>query len=301
MRRRAAFLALAIGVASALFTALLAAAQVVERVQVGDPSRTTTAGLPPSLSLVLASPPDYTATARRSEGGSWAGPRYQTTYDPAVGGTASIEWNVRFEQVANTEATAGAAVRQGWPEDQRGGISVPRRVGGRLIGTIHSFYVLKYGPPAQEAAFDGAVAIPLPGGVHAIVRFELLEPASNSAGPLGAHHVQGVTAQTWNRGQALQALAGISLEGNLPPSLVSLRVVRGRRLLRGRVIDSFRHPVVGVRLRVERYLAGTWHQAVTGKTDRKGLFSLAVPTRGRYRVVATLGALTAQSGSVPVR
>jgi hypothetical protein len=97
------------------------------------------------------------------------------------------------------------------------------------------------------------------------------------------------------------ALNGVRLDGNLPPALVTARVSRAPRALRGKVIDAFRHPLVAATVTLQRRVGSRWRTAATSRTKTNGLYVFQRPARGRYRAVATLGATRTPSASVSVR
>ncbi len=127
------------------------------------------------------------------------------------------------------------------------------------------------------------VAFPLSRDVHAYVRFLLTKPESND------FYVNGsILASSWNRGQALVAMSRVRLEGNLPPSLVSIRSRRGGRLVSGFALDFARHPVVGIPVTLERRSGSGW----TRRRDRSHDADRRLHVQGRagsYRARAQLG------------
>ena len=143
---RALFASLAILAATAA-AALAAPSQVIERVRVADAGRPATASIPPGVSIVLVSPPDYTRQTSAAAEGTWIGPDYHAAEKPDVGGRALIRWHVDFEtQARNSEQAAVAALTRGWRESLRGGVSVPHVVGRTTVGTIDGDYVLTAAP-----------------------------------------------------------------------------------------------------------------------------------------------------------
>lgn len=285
-----------------LLTCAAAAArpsQVDERVRVAEAGQPVTATLPPGVFLVLASPPDY---ARQSSGGttgSWVGPEYRATGGSGPAGRARIEWMVRFEAGAKkTDEAATAALGQGWKDDFKGGISIPHLVGRRTVGTLDGDFVHTQGWREGEAVREAAMAFPLAPRLLVLVNFVAPEPAMEDAGAQGQYQVNSLPASLWNRGQMIRALSGVRVEGNLPPTRVTISAAGSR--LRGTVGDAFRHPLVGARVSVER-LAGGWRKAATTRTDARGEYAVRVGRRGRYRAVVTLGKTTAISPTALAR
>ena len=272
-----------------------AATNGIERVPVRV---TAPASFPAGLTLALASPPRFASSARALESGRWLGPRFDSTTVPGLAGNATIDWSIAITTTAQSaEAATLAAITLGFPEDQRGQIAIPHLVGKTQVGTIQGFYVLKVAANTPDnARAEAAMAFPLGQGVFAVARFTLLEPRSDDFRIEG-----GVLPTSWNRGQAFIAVAGVHLEGNFAPALVSIRAGRAGRLLRGRVVDAFRHRVLGAQIALERRVGSAWQRVARTRTDKQGNYVARAPVRGRYRVTATVGTVTVPSTSVGVR
>jgi Carboxypeptidase regulatory-like domain len=285
--RRGAFLGLLLWAAALVAAVQLAGAQVVERIQIADPTRAAH-GLPPGLVVELSSPAEYNRETSTGTAGSWIGPRF-VARNGQSSGDSSIDWTVTFdERQGDAEQIAFAHLRRGWARDQRGGLSVPRVFGNRVIGTILGYYHL-HGFGGTDARFEAVLAFPLEANLHAVVRLELLDPPSD------AFVVRDVTASTWNRGQALLALSGVRLHGNLPPKIVSARTFERGRLVRGRVIDRFLDPVVGATVTLERSRGGGWVRAARSRSTSRGTYSFRAGPRAIYRVTATMSGFRAES------
>jgi hypothetical protein len=285
----------ATGVAASSPAALPAATNGIDRV----PLRVATpATFPPGLALALASPARFVSGPRAPESGRWVGPRYASTTVPGLAGFSTIDWSVTLDnRPQSVEGAALGAPTLGFSEDQRGHIAVPHLVGRTQVGTLQGFYVLKVAAnTAESARAEAAMAFSLGQGVNAIVRFTLLEPPSDDFRVDG-----GVLPTAWNRGQAFIALAGVRLEGSFPPALVSIRAERGKRLLRGKVLDAFRHRILGAQVVLERRAGSNWRRVLVRRSDRAGNYAIGAPTRGRYRVTATVGGRSLPSKSVLVR
>jgi hypothetical protein len=133
----------------------------------------------------------------------------------------------------------------------------------------------------------------------AIIKFSLHSPGKNSAEPFGENYVLGTfLASTWNRGQAFVALSGVSVEGNLPPAKATLRPLRRKAAVQGRVVDAFDHPLVGVRVTVERQAGAGWRRAGSPRTNAQGGFTLATRGGGTFRMTATYAGVTVRSAAV---
>ncbi len=282
----------ATGVAAVSPAALPAAANGIERVPVRV---ATPASFPSGLTLALTSPSRYASASRAAESGRWLGPRYDSVTVPGLAGSSAIDWSIALDTKGQTaEAAALGATTLGFLEDQRGQIAVPHLVGKTQVGTMQGFYVLKVAANTTDnARAEAAMAFPLGQGVMAIARFTLLEPPNDDFRVDG-----GILPTSWNRGQAFIALAGVRVEGNFAPALVSIRAARGTRLLRGRVVDAFRHRILGAQIFLERRAGSSWRRVGLTRTDKQGNYVVRAASRGRYRVTATVGATSVSSSSL---
>jgi hypothetical protein len=288
--RWAALVSLAAGVVTALSVAQLAPGQAIERVRVDRPS----AALPNSLFLVVGSPNEYSRASLQPTSGSWVGPAYWRPDNPADRNTATIDWEVGYdERPLATERIALANLSRDWSEDQRAGVSIDHVVGRRVVGTIPGFFVLQV--VRRSAPSELVVAFPVAPRLHAFVRYLLLRPESDE------YYVKGsILGSSWNRGQALLAMSRVRLEGNLPPAIVSIRA-RRRGVLAGFVVDFHRHAVVGIRVTLERRMGRGWRRIANRKTTALGGYAFKVK-RGSYRVRATLaGRFSATSKPLRMR
>jgi hypothetical protein len=288
--RWAALASLAAGVVTALSVAQLAPGQAIERVRIQRP----TAALPNSLFLVVGSPDEYSRASLQATSGSWAGPAYWKPENPAARSATTIDWEVGYdERPLATERIALANLTRDWTEDQRAGISIDHLVGRRVVGTIPGFFVLQV--QRRSAPSELVVAFPVGPRLHVFVRFLLLRPESDE------YYVKGsILASSWNRGQALLALSRVRLEGNLPPSFVSIRA-RRKRVVAGFVVDFHRHAVAGIPVTLERRAGRGWRRVANRKTTALGGYAFKVRP-GSYRVRATLaGRFSATSRGLRMR
>jgi hypothetical protein len=274
--RWAALVTIAAGVVAALSAAQLAPGQAIERVRIDRPG----AALPAGLFLIVGSPDEYSRAALRPTSGTWAGPEYWRLAEPAVRGRATIDWELGYDdRPLATERIALANLTRDWFEDQRGGISVDHVVGRRVVGTLPGFYVLQV--ERRSSPSELVMAFPVAPKLHVFVRFLLLHPETDD------FYVKGsILASSWNRGQALLAMSRVRLVGNLPPSLVSIRV-RRRGVVAGSVVDFFRHAVAGASATLERRAGSRWKKMKTVRTTAVGGYNFSAK-RGSYRVRATL-------------
>jgi hypothetical protein len=288
VRGRALFAALA--VTASLVVVGSASAAAVERIPLAP--RPETPGFPAEVFLTLVSPAQYAAQAP----GRWVGPEFWASGDSSLRGNAVIEWSVTFrDRSVEPDSAAAAATPRGWREQERAGIAVPHVAGRNVVGTLPSYFVLKH----SDAAYQGALAIPISPTAIAIVKFSLTAPDKNSSEGFGDFLVQGsFNASTWNRGQAFLALSGVQLEGTFPPAKVSIEAVRRKLAVRGTVMDALQHAVVGSRVVLERRVGTSWRPVRSTRTNAQGNYALPTGGPGRYRV--SVGR-TLRSGSVPVR
>jgi hypothetical protein len=292
---RRVFLGLCVGPILALLTAQLAGAQAVERVRIADATRTAH-GLPATLTVELASPTDYNRATFAGNSGRWTGPQYVSTRIPGQGGTSSIDWTVSFdERQGDAEAVAIAHLEHpNWQRDQRGGFSVPHVVGNRPLGSLLGHYILMTPSlTGGDARYEAVLAFPIDTNLHAVVHLDLTDPPDDSYVVKGS-----ILASTWNRGQALLALAGVSLRGNLPPQIVSAKAIERGRKVKGKAVDRFLDPVVGAQVSLERLGGVGWRRVASGRTSPRGFYTLPAGGRGTYRATVRMSGFTAQSRQV---
>lgn len=288
--RWAALATLAAGVVVALSVAQLAPGQAIDRVRVTPPA--TVRSVPDGLFIVVGSPDGYSRAAFSGTRGSWVGPSYGPPGGPPVG-NAAIDWEVGYDaEQPETERVALAHLTQDWQEDQRADVSVPHVVGGRMLGDIPGFFVLQV--VRQSSPSELVMAFPVSRDLHTFVRFLLPRPESNE------YRVRGsILPSSWNRGQALVAMSRVTLDGNLPPSLVSIRT-RRRGVVSGSALDFLRHAVVGIPVSLERRTGRGWRRLASVRTSRFGGYRFKVRP-GTYRTRATLGRFSAVSKAVRSR
>jgi hypothetical protein len=273
--------------AAALVAAPVVWAEVVDRYPVAsDPDAR---GYPPSLEVVLPSPPDYVrgSVGRLGNDGTWRGPRYQATGRPSLGGNASIDWSAGIERYAATRASILSDLVHDWAPISGGTKLIERRVAGRRVGMIRGVWLLTRGTPMAGAArYEAGMVIPLCGRT-ARVHFAALTPADDSAGGamgFGEYTIEGAAPSAWNREQLLDAVYNVRVEGNLP----ARRITTARRpgAIAGIVTDCNRHPLAGQTVSLERQSGASWKRVAAGKTSATGVYSLRAGGAGTYRVIA---------------
>jgi hypothetical protein len=294
MWRRLLLVALVTGLTALAAWGQVAGAQSVERIQIADAARQQH-GLPAGLVVELSSPADYNRQSVSGDSGRWTGPRYEERGNPGNDGFASLNWKVSFdEREGDVEAvTLANVVHPDWQRDQRGEISVPHAVGDSNVGTILGYYVMLTPAGGNDARFEGVIAFPLDTNLHAVAHIEALEPANNSFVVNGSS-----SASSWNRGQILVALAGIRLQGNLPPKTVAARPYKRGRLVKGKVVDRFLDAVLGAPVSLERLAGGSWVKVAGTRTSQRGFYSVHARKRGTYRVTVRLAGFTAMSREI---
>jgi hypothetical protein len=294
MRRRALLVGLITGLAALATCSQIAGAQAVERIRISDPARQAHQ-LPPGLLVELSSPGEYNRQSLSGDSGRWVGPRYQDRGNPGNAGLASLDWAVSFdERQGDAEAVSFAnLVHRDWQRDQRGGFSVPHVVGKVHLGTILGYYVMVTSATNGDARYEGVLAFPLDTNLHAVVRFEALEPPSDDFLVKGS-----IAGSTWNRGQVLLALAGARLQGNLPPKIVAARAFERGRFVRGKVVDRFLDAVLGAQVSLERLAGGSWRKVRGSRTNQRGFYSVRAGKRGIYRVTVRMAGFTAMSREI---
>ena len=279
-------------------TAAAARAQVTERIRVTTAGGPVTRTIPRGVFVDVVSPPDYDRVSFTGTQGRWVGPPYRGSADPSAAGKTFIAWTLAFAHAKDRIAAVGTVPTRGWPTDIKGGVSIQHVIRARTVGTILGHYLLTRAPGQTSAAYEAALAFPVSPGLFALLRFELLEPATDDDGAAGTFMVDGVRASLWNRGQAFWALTSPRLEGTLPPTRVIARAVGGGEIVRGQVADAFRHPVVGARVLLQRAQGG-WRTVKTTRTSGTGTYAIrGVAPRGRYRAVAKVGATAAWSAPI---
>jgi hypothetical protein len=291
VRRAIVLVVLLVGLATLTGTSEGARGQTVERVGISAADRQAHQ-LPAGLLVELASPTGYDRQSTSGTSGRWVGPAYQQSGQNV--GQATLDWTVSFDQRdGEADAIAHANIRHtDWTRDQRGGISVPHVVGTRGVGTVLGYYEMVTPSAPGNALFEGVLAFPLDKGLHAVVRFEALQP------PDDTYMVGSVSASSWNRGQVLVALSGAQLQGNLPPKIVAARSIERGRMVRGKVVDRFLDAVLGARVSLEKSSGGSWTKVAGAKTDQRGFYTVKAKRRGTYRVTVRFAGFTAISREI---
>ena len=248
--------ALVIGL-GALVAAPFVLAAVQDRITLRGQSGNPTDHYSPSLKVVAVSPPEYKrGCCYDFNGGEWTGPRYEATGRASLGADSKYDWTVGVAVKAGaTRAALIANLTHDWPVVSEGRQLIKHRVGGRAAGTIAGYWILTRSTFGAEddARMEAAVGFPLCDGNTAYAKFGLLLPSGDSAGGsqgFGEYLINGTRPTVWNAAKGMQAIRGISLEGNRP----STRVIARRRgaAIAGSVVDCTNHPIAGHAVWLER-------------------------------------------------
>lgn len=275
-----------VALAIALTAIPSAAAADTDRVQVGGSSATR--AFSPQTYVSVTSPDGYVRIGFDGDHGDWRGPLCIVSSNPSLSSEVSVSWTVGF---SNTYRSAEEAADRGrtfrdLPLVQRAAIEIPHLIRGREVGKIPSFYLLA--ATRQEYGWaELGLGIPLTGGVFTAARFW-------STGPSFRCTVNGVSSDVWHPQTALAALGRVVVDGNLPAARVTARA-QGRRVS-GQVSDGFGHPLVGVRVALERRIGRRWHRAGSASTDAAGSYGARA---GRGLIRAAVG--SRRSAAVRVR
>jgi hypothetical protein len=288
---------LCVCVAASFMLGASANAAVLDRVQVGVPGNPVTQGFARSLSLSLASPEGFDrGCCYDGMGGEWVGPAWHADDDPSFGGLSAIDWSVEFSKGNDPALLARAAAWAAWPEAAGAETTVAHIVSGREVGTLPGFYVID-AEPSPGARHQGVVVVYLSRGLYGIALFDLESPWADSSDFPHTFVVDGQIPSVWARAQTEASLAGVKVEGNLPPRYVSAARIRAH--LRGSVRDAFNDPLSHARVRLERK-GSVWRRVARGWTGGRGRYSFTPPRPGLYRVSASFAGVTVRSRAVRI-
>lgn len=263
----------AIGLALCLVPA--AVATDVDRVRVGGTG--STRGFSQQTFVVVSTPDAYARIGFDGDAGSWSGPLCVVSSNSSLSAVVTLPWTVAFSRTyrsADEAADRGRTFRD-LPVLTRGTIEISHRIRGKEVGGILASYVV--GQSRQDHGWaELGLGIPLTRGVFVAARFW-------STGPSFACNVGGTASRQWHVDAVQAAAARVVVDGNLPAARVTARAQR-RRVV-GFVNDGLGHPLVGVRVTLERRAGRAWRRAASVSTNASGLYSvLARPGRVRVAV-----------------
>lgn len=263
--------ALGVAVAMVLTAVPLAAAAETDRVQVGGSGNTK--GFSQRTYVDVTTPDAYTKIDFDGDAGNWRGPQCLVSSYPSLSGDVHIAWGVGFsreDRSAEEAADRGRTFRD-METAQRGTIDVPHRIRGKKVGEILASFVIGQSPNEDSTGWaEIGVGIPMTRGVFARARFWSTGPSA------AACTVASTPAPLWHRAAVIAAASGLAIDGNLPAARVTAHAQRRR--VAGFVSDGFGHPVVGVRVSLERKVGRGWRRAGAATTNASGFYSaLSLP------------------------
>jgi hypothetical protein len=264
---RTLFVSLAVGLA----LVPIAAAAETDRVQVGGSSNTP--GFSRQTYVGATTPDAYTKIDFDGDAGNWRGPLCFAPSYPSLSGDVHIAWGVGFskeDRSAEEAADRGRTFRD-METAQRGTIEVPHVIRATKVGEILAHFII--GQSSDEDSTGWAeigVGIPMTRGVFTRARFWSTGPSAATC------TVASMPSRLWHRDAVLAAARGLAIDGNLPAARVTAHAQRRR--VAGFVSDGFGHPVVGVRVRLERRVGRGWRRAGAATTNASGFYSaLSLP------------------------
>jgi hypothetical protein len=280
--------------------AVAASALIVSAAGAATPPRSKVVlggrGFRTNVTAAFAAPASYSVKTLLRYGGTWKGPRSQssTTGDEAdslLDFSAHSDFTTRSAAVA---ARGELGNDPGWPVVTSGPVAVPHVIGGRKVGAVTGFMLIRRkAGQGYEGWYRAALGFPLGKGYPVLVA----DFGAETPGDDSAETIEGQLPSAWNRTAIEQAIAGVVLDGNLAAQAVAA-AVKGRRIA-GRVTDTLGHPVVGVKVTVR----GRGGVCCSGATTGAGTFALSVPKSagaGAF-VVSVSGAGATLTKSVTVR
>jgi hypothetical protein len=225
------------------------------------------------VTFSFTAPPGYRVIGGRGYE-NWEGPLWKSS----VTGSED-ESNLHFD--VHPDYSTRSAVRAaqskigtdmgGIPTKQvaAGPIEVPHIVGGRKVGVIKGFFVIRQATQEQyEGWFEAALAVSLGKGYPIpAADVDTTSPDSDAS-----KTIKGMLPSQWNRQVVEQGLRGIAVEGNLAPARLSVRVL-GRRVV-GQAADVLGHPVVGAKVTLAK---PGGRACCSTKTTATGRYTLVVP------------------------
>lgn len=253
-------------------------------------------GYATDVTVAFTAPAGYTVPGGGYE--SWVGPLY-TNLATGDQSESRLDFDVHPDFSASSAEQAGrekiGTDIGGIPtnEVRSGPIDVPHVIGGRKVGSIKGFVVIRRATRAEyEGWYEAAVAFSLGKGYPILAAdIDTTAPGDDSN-----ETIQGALPSAWNLQAVEEAVRGVAVEGNLAPSKVTARVRGGQ--VAGRVTDGLGHPVVGAKVALERGSGSTWKQVAQGKTNANGEFKLrlaGVEPGQSVRVAVKLAGLTVRS------
>lgn len=265
---------------------------------IGASSTFAASSAPPvPVEVTLDAPPGFgESCCLAARSGSWLGPEYVGPQGQRTGVRARIDWSIAPSLHARAaDAAARAALSKGWLIVEAGVTFVPHRIGSRTVGTITAPYLIAQRP--GTARYELSVAAPLHSAVFARVGLRISGTRAGTLAAASTLAVEGVQATDWNMEAVRAAIGSLALEGNLPPSTVTLRARRGS--LSGALRDVNGHPLVAAMVSLHRKDGDRWRRVGGTRTTNRGTFVL--PKRlvpGVYRASASIAGIEALSRTI---
>jgi hypothetical protein len=245
--------------------------------------------LAPGLTTTITTLPQYVRTSFDGDSGSWRGPSCVPRGRLDLAGPLSLTWGIGVYR-ATSAVDAGEQARTfDWKVVETTTVRLPHVVGGRTIGTIPAALVLT-DSEGTTGYHESSVVFRLAGG-----RFVAAEAWSRGNSLTCVVEGDG-DVESWHRRVARDALAGLRVQGNLPPARVSAR--RSGRKLRGTVTDVNGHPLVTAPVALERRRGTRWRVVSRTRTTAAGAYVVRLRAGGLYRVASSSAGATARSRAV---
>jgi hypothetical protein len=239
------------------------------------------------LHAAITTLPQYTRTGFDGDSGNWRGPDCVPRGRLDLAAPLSLSWGLGVQPATSPLDAARQARTFDWKVIETTTVPLPHVVGSRTLGTIPATLVL--------TDSEGDTGYHEAGLGFALARGRFVGARAWSGGNAFACIVDGprIPVAQWHRRVARESLAGIRVEGNLPPARVTVR--RSGRRARGSVADVNGHPLVAAPVALERRRGARWRVVSRGKTSASGAYSLRLRAAGLHRVAASSGGATARS------
>ena len=251
-----------------------------------------------NVTVAFTSPEGYSINGSGYE--NWLGPKF-TNSVTGNEDESTLSFDVHSDYTTRSPERAArsklGADMGGIPTKQvaAGPIDVPHVVGGRKVGVIKAFFLIRQVTKSHyEGWFEAGLAFSLGTG-YPIPAADLDTTAPDDD---ATKTIQGKLPSEWNLQVIQQALHGIAVEGNLAPRKVTARVLAGK--VTGQVVDTVGHPVVGVRVVLERRTGSSWTRAATGTTTGTGRYAVRLPKLPRSTALRVSAAVESAVARSPV-
>jgi hypothetical protein len=247
-------------------------------------------GFATSVTVAFTAPQGYTIDGGGYE--NWDGPLFSSL----TTGSNDLESGLHFDVHPDFTTRSAQKAAQSKVGDDQGGlpseqvaagpIAIPHVVGGKKVGDIKGYYVIRQVTRDHyEGWYEAALGIPLATGYPVLAAdVDTTAPADDAD-----KRIEGTLPSAWNRRVVEEGIRGIAVEGNFAPKALVVSAT-GRRL-GGRVRDSLGHPVVAAAVTL-KHGGKTCCRTVTSTA---GTFSLPVPKSagtGSFQLSVSTGGAT---------